>query len=180
GMEMLAETVLLGAHNVQNILLAVSICFYLGLTEEQVERGIQKLKAVEHRLQLLPNDNGVTVIDDAFNSNPQGTKAALTVLNQFAGRKIIITPGMVEMGSQEEKYNKAFGEHMAQVVDIAILIGEKRSKPMVEGLLTGGFPKEKIFIVNSLDESTAQLNRIIQRGDIILYENDLPDHYNER
>ena len=64
--------------------------------------SVSKVEAVEHRLQLLPSSNGTTVIDDAFNSNPAGSKAALDVISKFDGRKIIITPGMVELGEEEE------------------------------------------------------------------------------
>ena len=88
---------LLGKHNVQNILGAISIAIYLGLTNEQIENGIKKLEPVPHRLSLLKNSNGITVIDDAFNSNPVGSEIALEVLKGFDGRKIIITPGMVEL-----------------------------------------------------------------------------------
>lgn len=180
GLSIQGNTKLLGAHNIQNILLAISVAMHLGLTKEEIERGISKIKPVEHRLQLIYNPNGnITIIDDAFNSNPKGTKAALDVLGQFSGRKIIITPGMVEMGKEEDAYNKIFGGQMAKVVDIAILVGEKHTKPIAQGLLEQGFPKEKMIIVHSLDESTQALHKILQAGDVILYENDLPDHYNE-
>ncbi len=174
------KTQLLGAHNIQNILLAASVALHLGLSKEEIQRGISKIKPVEHRLQLIYNPNGnITVIDDAFNSNPKGTQAALDVLAQFKGRKIIITPGMVEMGKEEEKYNKIFGEEMASVADIAILIGEKHTKPIMTGLTEKGFNKNNIITVRSLEESSQALQKIIQAGDVILYENDLPDHYNE-
>ena len=174
------ETKLLGTHNIQNILLAVSVALNLGLTKAQIERGIAKLQPVEHRLQLMYNSqNDITIIDDAFNSNPKGIEAALETLKQFSGRKIIITPGMVEMGKDEDEYNKQFGQKMAKIVDIAILVGAKHTKPIAEGLLEQGFNKEQLIIVNTLEESTKQLHRLIRPGDIVLYENDLPDNYNE-
>lgn len=88
---------LLGEHNVQNILGAISIAIHLGLTNEQIENGVKKIEPIPHRLQIISNSNGVTVIDDAFNSNPLGSKEALDILKKFEGRKIIITPGMVEL-----------------------------------------------------------------------------------
>ena len=91
------KTKLLGEHNIQNILGCIAIAVHLGLTNEQIANGIAKIKPIEHRLQILPNKNGITVIDDAFNSNPVGSKMALDVLKSFEGRKIIITPGMVEL-----------------------------------------------------------------------------------
>lgn len=172
-------TKLLGKHNVQNILGAISIAEYLGLSKEQIIAGVSKIEAVEHRLQLLPSNNGTTVIDDAFNSNPEGCKAALEVISGFDGRKIIITPGMVELGEEEDKLNKEFGKQMAKVVDIAILVGPRHTKPIVDGLKEEKFDDMNIYVVKDLNDATAKLGSLVKIGDIILFENDLPDSYNE-
>lgn len=95
--EIYCKSKLLGEHNVQNILGAIAIATYLGLTNEEISNGVKNIKPVEHRLQILDGKNGITVIDDAFNSNPVGSKMALDVIKEFEGRKIIITPGMVEL-----------------------------------------------------------------------------------
>lgn len=171
------KTKLLGEHNVQNIIGCVAIAQYLGLTNQEIQKGIEKIEPVEHRLQLIPSKNGTIVIDDAFNSNPVGSKMALDVIKQFEGRKIIITPGMVELGKEEYNLNKEFGAQMAEVVDFAILVGTNRSKPIEEGLKSKQFNDMNIYVVNSLDEATAQLAKITKAGDVILFENDLPDNY---
>lgn len=173
------KTKLLGAHNIQNILLAAAMAFQIGLTPEQVVNGIANVESIEHRLQIVPSGNGMTVIDDAFNSNPVGASAALDVLKSFDARRIIITPGMVELGEKEADYNRAFGEQIAKSADIAIIIGKKRIVPILDGLRNGGMEDENIFAVSSLDESTAVLQKLMRAGDVILYENDLPDNYNE-
>ncbi|MBR3280818.1 MAG: hypothetical protein IKI57_03075 [Clostridia bacterium] len=173
------KTKLLGEHNVQNIVGAVAIAEYLGLDKNQIQKGIEKIEPVEHRLQILPSTNGTTVIDDAFNSNPVGSKAALEVIKQFEGRKIIVTPGMVELGQEEANLNKEFGRQMAEAVDIAILVGPKHTKPIEEGLKEKGFDDMAIYVVKSLDDATKTLGRISKKGDVILFENDLPDSYNE-
>lgn len=171
---------LLGEHNIQNILGCIAIAVYLGLSNEQIANGIKKLEPIPHRLQLLPSSNGSIVIDDAFNSNPVGSKAALDVIKKFDGRKIIITPGMVELGNEEYKYNKEFGRNMASVVDIAILVGVKRSNAIVEGLREGKFNDQNIFVVDNLDNASKKLQEITKAGDVILFENDLPDNYDEK
>ena len=170
---------LLGEHNIENILGAITIAVHLGLTAEQIEAGVAKIEPVPHRLQILNNNNGTIVIDDAFNSNPVGSKMALDVLKSFKGRKIIITPGMVELGDSEVKENKKFGRYMADSVDIAILVGMKRSQPIVEGLKEGKFDDMNIHVVADLNAATAKLAEISRVGDVILFENDLPDSYNE-
>ena len=172
-------TKLLGEHNIENILGCIAIAIHLGLTKEQIENGIKKIEPVPHRLQILNNGNGTIVIDDAFNSNPVGSKMALDVLSKFKGRKIVITPGMVELGAKEYSENKNFGRYMAKTVDIAILVGMKRSEPIVEGLREGKFDDQSIYVVPDLNAATAKLAEISHVGDVILFENDLPDNYNE-
>jgi len=94
-------------------------------------------------------------------------------------RKIIITPGMVELGDMEEEENRKIGQVMADVLDFAILVGKKRTLPIYEGLKDKNFDEEKIYRVSSLDEATQVLAKISMAGDVVLFENDLPDNYNE-
>ncbi len=173
------RTRLLGDHSVQNILLAAAVASDLRLTLKQIAHGIEKLQPVKNRLELLNNAGGFTIINDAFNSNPVGAKAALEVLRQFPGRRIIITPGMVELGEKEAEYNRIFGTQMVDCADIAIIIGKNRATPILEGLKESGFNPENIHRVDSLDDSTHLLHTIVRPGDTVLYENDLPDHYQE-
>lgn len=149
------------------------------MTLAQVARGIGKLEPVEHRLQLIPSAGGTTVIDDAFNSNPRGAEAALNVLKDFPGRRIIVTPGMVELGTQEAEFNRELGRFMADKTDLAILVGKKHTRPIAEGLVAAGFPEEKIYPVGSLREATEKLGALGLPGDVVLFENDLPDNYSE-
>lgn len=173
------QTRMLGAHNISNILLACAVAKRLGLSNTQIQRGISQLVPVEHRLQLLKSAGGVTVIDDAFNSNPAGAKAALNVLSRFPGRRIIVTPGMVELGDKEAEFNRDLGREMASAADICVLIGKKHTQPIQEGLLNAGYPAQDIHVFPSLNDATAWLQGFMRAGDFILYENDLPDHYTE-
>ena len=173
------HTRLLGEHNIQNILLAAAVASDLGLTLRQISHGVEKLSPVKHRLELLSHPGSFTIINDAFNSNPVGAKAALKVLRDFPARRIIITPGMVELGEREAEYNREFGREMAGCVDIAIIVGKNRALPIIEGLKEAGFPEESIHRVDSLDDSTRLLHGLVRPTDTVLYENDLPDHYQE-
>ena len=172
-------TVLLGEHNISNILMASAVAKHLGLNKEQIKRGILQCKPVEHRLQLLKMAGGVTVIDDAFNTNPSSSKRALQVLSSFPGRRVIVTPGMVELGAEEAKYNEEFGQAMASAVDVAVLVGKRHTEPIQKGLKEQGFPAENIHVVANLDEAIQVVNGLLHPGDVVMYENDLPDHYNE-
>lgn len=173
-------TCLLGEHALSNLMLCAQAAHALGLTMEEIAAGIAACESVEHRLQLLPTGNGVTVIDDAFNSNPIGAAAALRVLSVFPGRRIIITPGMVELGEREDEYNREFGRQMASSADIAILVGGKHTAPIREGLMEAGFGSQNCFVVSTLEESTRVLGTLVRAGDVVLYENDLPDNYSEK
>jgi len=173
------RTKLLGEHSIQNILLASMVASDLGLTLKQISHGIAKLQPVKNRLELITRPGGFTIINDAFNSNPVGAKAALNVLKAFPSRRIIITPGMVELGEKEAEYNRDFGRAMKDCVDIAIIVGKNRVKPIIEGLKEAGFADEQIYQVDSLDASTRLLHTMVLPTDTVLYENDLPDHYQE-
>ncbi len=171
---------LLGIHNVSNILAAATVALEFGMSLNEIAKAIQKLEPSPHRLQLIRSAGGVTVIDDAFNANPVGAKIALEVLNEFkGGKKILVTPGLVELGTREYDENKQLGIAAAKVCDFVFLIGPKRTKPILEGLREVRFPETNIFIEKSLKSATEKFKAVLQAGDVVLFENDLPDTYNE-
>ena len=175
------KTKLLGEHNILNILAGAAAASVLGLSLEEIASGISKLEAITHRLQLIDHGTGVLVIDDAFNSNPDGAKAALDVLNSFTDRrKVIVTPGMVELGDLEETENFKFGENIASVCDIAILVGKKRTLQIYKGIKKHNFNEDNLYVVNSLNDATEILKTLTQVNDVVLFENDLPDTYDEK
>ncbi len=171
------STVLLGKHNVSNICLAVAVADFLGIDETSIAEAINSLKPIKHRLEVIKTSSGVTVIDDSYNSNPEGAKSALEVLKAFKGKKFMVTPGIVELGFLEGEENYKLGVKMASVVDVAILVGRSRALRIREGLLSQGVDSEKIIIVKNLDEAKAELNKRVTQGDVVLFENDLPDKY---
>ena len=118
------ETKLLGRNNVYNILAAATVALECGLTLEDISHAAISLEPIPHRLQLISGAGGVTVIDDGFNANPVGARAALEVMEGFSdGRKILVTPGMVELGNMEFDENRTFGAEAANVCDFVILVG---------------------------------------------------------
>lgn len=179
GQSIACQTRLLGVHNIQNVVGCCAMARHLGLSMRQIADGVAKLAPVEHRLALIDNGNGVIVIDDAFNANPSGARAALDVLAGFSGRRIIITPGMVELGAVEQQENRKLGAYMAGRADVAILIGQKRSRPIAQGAREAGFDEANLHIVPSLDAAVALLATVGGPGSVVLIENDLPDHYEE-
>lgn len=172
------KTQLLGAHNVQNLLLAVGVGRHMGMRLKTMALAAERIEPVEHRLELKKQGD-LFVIDDAFNSNPVGAKNAVEILSQFkTGRRIIITPGMVELGEIEYEENKKFGEAIGVAnLDLVILVGEERAAPILKGIEGAGENSQSVEIVDTLYEANDIVRQYAKAGDIILYENDLPDVY---
>ncbi len=168
-------TRLLGAHNIQNLLGCIALCHTLGIPLKKLVYPTSLLQAVPHRLQLLPNG----FIDDAFNSNPAGFRSALDALSGFPGQRVLVTPGMVELGERQEALNEELGAYAAQRCDYAVLVGERQAPPLEKGLREAGFPAERIFVASSLQEALRHVAALPNEGPrTVLLENDLPDNYN--
>ncbi len=174
------QTQLLGRHNVANILLASAAALECGLSVDDLPRAIARLEPIEHRLQLIANNNGVTVIDDTYNSNPRGATAALETLGSFGGgHRYLVTPGMVELADYQDTAHREFGRQAAAVCDAVILIGARRTWAIAEGLAEGGLNSDRLVVTRNLEEATERLGQLLRPGDAVLFENDLPDNYSE-
>ena len=173
------STKLLGSHNVQNITGAIAMAHFMGVPMRDLVFPVKRLECVPHRMEILDKGNGVTVIDDAFNSNPAGARAALGTLAMMEDcERILVTPGMVELGEREYDLNRELGEFAADCCDAAILVGERQAPPIKEGLLKKGYPEDKIYVVKSLNEGVEIAYGLnAGRKRVILLENDLPDNY---
>lgn len=171
------NTILLGEHNISNILVAVAVAKKLGLSGKQIVDGINKIIPVAHRLSIVPSSNALVVIDDAYNGSVEGTRAALDVLSKFDGKKIVITPGLVELGKEQFNCNFEFGREMSKVCDYVIITGILNYEAIASGLEFAGFEKTKIIRAGSLDQAVSMLGAITNPGDVVLFENDLPDNY---
>jgi len=174
------ETKLLGNHNVYNILSGIACGREFGIEIDDLIQAVKNVHPVEHRLELKKLGNFYQ-IDDAYNSNPVGAENACKILGMMPGIKVVVTPGMIELGEKEDWYNKKFGEQISEVADYVILIGEKKTKPIKEGLLTKGFDKDKIIVFNDVREAYPYIGRLAINSEVYaLFENDLPDTYNEK
>ena len=173
------ETKLLGKHNVYNILASVALGYDFGLTIKELQNGVKMVQPVEHRLELKKLGNFYQ-IDDAYNSNPVGAKSALDVLKMMDGKKVVVTPGMIELGKKEKELNKEFGKQIAEVADEVILVGEKRTQPIKEGLLEKKYKEKNIHVLNDVRDAYTLINKLKGKEDLYaLFENDLPDTYTE-
>ncbi len=170
------KTSLLGEFSSVNIAGGVAIAESFGVAGDDIKAAVKRLTAPDHRLKLVKNGR-YTIIDDAYNSNPNGAKAALETLALFPERKILVTPGMVELGSEEYALNKEFGKTAAHSADYIILVGEKQAPPMAEGIREEGFSEDRLFIAKNINEAFSLVNSLTNVPSVVLLENDLPDNF---
>jgi UDP-N-acetylmuramoyl-tripeptide--D-alanyl-D-alanine ligase len=177
GEEYTAVTRLLGRHNIENIALAAALASALLVEPENIVRTIENLQPVPHRLELVEG-SGIQVVDDSFNSNPDSARCSLEVLSMFEGRKIVMTPGLVELGRAETDENYNLGLEISEVADVAMLIGKKRVDTIRRGILDGGFIGE-IYCYENIKAAEADFVNRLHLNDVLLILNDLPDIYED-
>ena len=174
-------THLAGRGNILNLLAAIAVADKLGLAESLQKRAIRQIEQIEHRLSIKRAAGGVTILDDAYNSNPAGAQMALEVLQHFerptSGRRVVVTPGFVELGERQEALNRELGQQIAGACDVVIIVNMTNRAALTAGLADRAFPKEQTIEVASLNEALAYMATMLRTGDVVLYENDLPDSF---
>lgn len=173
------HTALLGRHNVSNVLAAVTVGLEVGLELDAIVEAVARMEPSPHRLQCMrdPGRN-VTIIDDSYNANPEGAREALNVLERMEGdRRLLITPGIVELGDLEWEANFEFGVHAAAVCDLVLLQTTAPARAVAAGLESAGFPSGQIAFVGLSSELDQVLRAQVRPGDVILFENDAPAHH---
>ncbi len=171
------KTILLGKHNISNILLATRVALELGLDLNEIATGIEKLTTIPHRLEIIKSSSTYTIIDDAYNGSVEGSKASLDVLSHFDGKKFVITPGLVELGAEQFNSNFEFGKNMAEICDYVIIDSAINYDAIKTGLIFAGFDAKHIIQVANLTQAVEVLNTLAEPLDVVLFENDLPDNY---
>lgn len=172
------KTKLIGRHNIVNITGAIAVADYLKVPMKKIAVKVREIQNVKHRLELLPKGN-ITIIDDSYNANPISSKSAVDTLGEFKGIKIIVTPGLIELGKEQEKYNYEFGKYMADICDYIFLVGTDNYEAMLKGIKEKNYDEQKVFKVNLPQEAVSQIiSWNLKKEVTVLLENDLPDNYN--
>jgi len=170
---------LVGVHNVINVMAAIAVAHKMGIELKEMKTPVRRIQSVPHRMEMKTQGD-VTIIDDAFNSNPVGSKAAVKTLALFDGVRVLVTPGMVELGEDEATYNYKFGTYAANCCDYILLVGGKHTDPIKEGAISEGFPEKKCLNFDRVGDAIDYAYSIkTAEGEhkYILLENDLPDNY---
>jgi len=171
-------TRLVGECNISNLIAAVAIAQELGVPDEKIRYAVSRIEQVEHRLNMKRTAGGLVIIDDAYNSNPNGSRMALDVLASMnTGKRIVITPGMIELGDKQVYYNEQLGEHIAECCDVAIIVGQYNREAIVTGIERRRTDKLELHTVDTFAQAQQLMTSMAKAGDIVLYENDLPDTF---
>ncbi len=173
GKSFTATTSLVGNSNLENILATASMACLLGVTPEKIILGIEQLQPVPHRLEIKSTENGLTVIDDSYNSNITGFKVALDLLESFEDmEKILVTPGIVELGDKTYDTHIDLGSKANKICDKVLLVGKSdRTIALQEGIDC----KEKVVFIDSLMEMPFHIEN--PQNSVVLIENDLTENY---
>ncbi len=165
------------AHHPLNVAAAVGAVVALGMDPDEVTSRLGTLPSPEHRLATVVTERGVTVMDDTFNANPEGARAALRRLVEYSspgGKRVVVTPGLVEMGSRQRLENRALGEAASEAATHLLVVGRTNRRALLEGARKG---EARVLVLDNRLQAVRWARANLDRGDTILYENDLPDHY---
>lgn len=175
------QTHLLGDSNVLNLCAAIMVGKYLRVDAEHIKHAVFKIQPVEHRMSIS-RKGGLVIIDDAYNSNPQGASMALDVLHSMTvpqgAYRVVITPGFVEMGSMQYAECQRFGARIATCADVLVIVNRTNREAILEGAKRAGMPEARIICADNLALALKESSKWMTQGSVVLYENDLPDMFN--
>lgn len=157
-----------------NLAVAVGVCLELGLPAEEVVGRLEGLPTTPHRQAVATGEAGFAIIDDTFNSNPAGARRALGILSAMGDTKVVVTPGMVELGPRQASENEAFAAEAARIADHLVVVGRTNRNALLRGAAKGS---AAVTVVDTRAQAVDWARSNLGPGDAVLYENDLPDHY---
>lgn len=167
-----------GLHNITNLLLAVAVCHHEGMSLRELAARARTLKPAESRLVRQTTAQGITILNDAYSANPVGSRSALhTLALHNTGRRVLITPGMIELGTMQDSENHALGVAAAAAATDILLVGPEQTRAIAEGVRTTAFDAARLHIFDTLTDAIAWTRTELTTGDTVLYLNDLPDTY---
>ena len=172
-----ATSGLLGLHMLAPLSVAADIASRLGLSKKHIERGLEKTKPFAHRLEPKIWADGVTFLDDSYNGNPDGVRAAIAFLASLSNRRLYVTPGLVEAGERVKEVHEEIGSELAHAgIEKVALIRNSVTPHIKAGLTYGGFKGELLWY-DDMPACIAALRALALPGDVILIQNDWPDQY---
>lgn len=171
-------TAIVGEHNVTNLLLATATAYHEGIPLRDIAFRIRTLQPAESRLVTQTTAQGITIINDAYSANPVGVVSALKVLGMYqTGKRLLITPGMIELGELQDAENQKLGTLATEYATDIILVGKQQTAPLLKGIQSTSFDPSRIHVTDTLAEAVEWYQSHLKAGDTVLFLNDLPDTY---
>ncbi len=172
------ETPIVGEHNITNLLLCIATAHHLGLPLRDIAWRIRSLQPAESRLARQTTAAGITIINDAYSANPSSVASALKVLALHqSGARLLITPGMIELGELQDAENRKLGLLASKAATDIILVGRKQTRAIRDGIEATNFDPARLHVVDTLADAVAWYQTHLKAGDTVLFLNDLPDTY---
>ncbi len=161
-----------------NVACAIGLAFAAGCPNEVIAKQLPTLPISPHRLTRIKEDEHPIILDDTYNSNPAGCRAALKLLREEGceGSKVLVTPGMVELGSRSRQENEAFARESTSVADVVIIVGRTNRRYLSNGISQANI-HPRVLYFGKRDQAVNWVRNNLSAKDVVLYENDLPDHY---
>jgi UDP-N-acetylmuramoyl-tripeptide--D-alanyl-D-alanine ligase len=163
-----------------NVAVAVAVALELGVRPEEIAQRLPALPTTAHRRQVTEGRTGARIIDDTYNANPAGAAAALDLLARLGGpdgRRVVVTPGMVELGDRQHTENASFAEAAAKVATDLVIVGQTNAAALMAGAAAAQAAQCRVVRVATREQAVAWVTDHLEPGDVVLYENDLPDHF---
>lgn len=170
---------LYGPHQVENIVSAVAVARTLGLPYSIIRASLKSLIQIRHRTEV-DTTGPVATVNDAYNSNPIGFEGALDALNAVVkpgGRRIVVTPGMVELGAKHEAEHYRLGQLVPTCTDIILVVTPQRIPSFVQAIKDVAGPDVTLIEFQTQAAAEDWVAHNVRAGDAVLYENNLPDLY---
>ena len=161
---------LLGAQNVESILLAACCAKGLGMKLGEISLVCQKFRPEQEGMILLKGKNGLNIVDSSYSSNPSGVLAHLEYLKIWPGRKAIIMPCLIELGSASKEVHYRIGEKIGQICNLAIITTKDRLREIREGAIKEGMKAENIIFLENPGKIKEKINDFKGENDIVLLE----------
>lgn len=178
GEQALIATAVVGEHNVTNLLLCIAVAYHEGIPLRDIAGRIRGLRPAESRLVSETTAAGITIINDAYSANPAGVVSALKVLRLHdTGKRLLITPGMVELGALQDSENHKLGLLAAESATDIILIGKRQTAAIYAAIQSTDFDQTRLHALETIDDAVSWYQQNLRSGDTVLFLNDLPDTY---
>jgi len=177
------EARLLGAWNVENMVLAAAAALELGVSVKEVAQGLSSLPAELGSMQKKKGKGftqpqrpgaGFTILDSSYSANPDGVLAALEHLKLWDKRRVVVMPPLIELGSAAKEAHEKIGEKIAECADYAIITGKDYKEDILKGVEKGNMSRDSIFFLENAGEIADKVLRIVQEGDVVLLEGRVP------